>query len=113
GLQVEGHPEQPGVLLVSAPYALKAGDAEAIGGLPPSAFVLAAPPAGAAAPARASPSLAARTDLAPGVAADLTTPGGPANYLPFFTGSSTVLDSAVYQLGTGSTAKVSINTIAP
>jgi hypothetical protein len=31
--------EQPRVLLVSAPYALKAGDAETIGGLPPSAFV--------------------------------------------------------------------------
>jgi hypothetical protein len=31
--------EQPRVLLVSAPYALKAGDAEAIGGLPASAFV--------------------------------------------------------------------------
>jgi hypothetical protein len=31
--------ERPRVLLVSAPYALKAGDAETIGGLPPSAFV--------------------------------------------------------------------------
>jgi hypothetical protein len=31
--------EQPRVLLVSAAYALKAGDAETIGGLPPSAFV--------------------------------------------------------------------------
>jgi hypothetical protein len=31
--------EEPRVLLVSAPYALKAGDAETIGGLPPSAFV--------------------------------------------------------------------------
>jgi hypothetical protein len=113
GVQVEGQPEQPRVLLVSAPYALKAGDAETIGGLPPSAFVLAAPPAGAAAPASASPSLAARTDLAPAVAADVTTTGGTANYLPFFTGASTVLDSAVYQLGTGSTAKVGINTSAP
>jgi hypothetical protein len=35
----EGFGEQPRVLLVSAPYALKAGDAETIGGLPPSAFV--------------------------------------------------------------------------
>jgi hypothetical protein len=31
------------------PYALKAGDATTIGGLPPSAFVLAAPPNSAAA----------------------------------------------------------------
>ena len=35
-------PEQPRVLLVSVPYALKAADAETVGGLPPSAFVLAA-----------------------------------------------------------------------
>src|SRR5580658_6628467 len=43
GVQISGQAEHPRVLLVSAPYALKAGDAETIGGLPPSAFVLAAP----------------------------------------------------------------------
>src|SRR5271155_1419322 len=43
GVQVQGQEKQPRVLLVSAPYALKAGDAETVGGLPPSAFVLAAP----------------------------------------------------------------------
>ncbi len=37
GVQVSGEEEQPRVLLVSTPYALKAGDAETIGGLPPSA----------------------------------------------------------------------------
>jgi hypothetical protein len=36
---LQGFGEQPRVLLVSAPYALKAEDAETIGGLPPSAFV--------------------------------------------------------------------------
>jgi hypothetical protein len=36
---LEGFGDQPRVLLVSAPYALKAGDAETIGGFPPSAFV--------------------------------------------------------------------------
>src|SRR5271154_6111331 len=41
GVQVSGQPEQARVLLVSAPYALKAGDAETVGGLPPSAFMLA------------------------------------------------------------------------
>jgi len=30
-------------MLFSGPYALKAGDAATVGGLPPSAFVLAAP----------------------------------------------------------------------
>jgi hypothetical protein len=42
GVQVSGQAEQPRVLLVSAPYALKAGDAETLGGFPASAFMLAA-----------------------------------------------------------------------
>ena len=41
GIQVEGQSEAPRVLLVAVPYALKAGDAETIGGLPASAFMLA------------------------------------------------------------------------
>src|ERR1700721_2312439 len=43
GAQIAGEAEQPRVLLVSAPYALKARDADTIGGLPPAGFVLAAP----------------------------------------------------------------------
>ncbi len=41
GIQVQGEPEQPRVLLVSVPYALKAADAETLGGKPASAFALA------------------------------------------------------------------------
>src|SRR5271155_856876 len=48
GVQIAQQPEQPRVLLLSVPYALKAGDAATVGGLPPSAFVLAAPLSGAA-----------------------------------------------------------------
>src|SRR5215469_5804739 len=44
-MQVHGQEEQPRVLLVAVPYALKAHDAETIGGLPPSAFMLASPTA--------------------------------------------------------------------
>ncbi len=40
GVQVETEPEQPRVLLVSVPYALKAADAETLGGKPLSSFVL-------------------------------------------------------------------------
>jgi hypothetical protein len=43
-VQVAGAPEQPRVLLVAVPYAMKAADAETIGGLPPSAFMLASAP---------------------------------------------------------------------
>ena len=39
GVQIEQQAEQSRALLVSAPYALKAGDAETLGGLPPSAFL--------------------------------------------------------------------------
>src|SRR5271163_284870 len=46
GVQVQGEAEQPRTVLMSVPYALKAGDAETIGGLPPSAFLLAAPSTG-------------------------------------------------------------------
>jgi trimeric autotransporter adhesin len=49
GVRIAEQGEQPRVLLLSVPYALKAGDATTIGGLPPSAFVLAAPPNSAAA----------------------------------------------------------------
>jgi len=43
-VQLPGEVEAPRVLLVSVPYALKAADADTLGGIPASAFVLAAPP---------------------------------------------------------------------
>ncbi len=43
GVRVNGGNEQPRVLLLSVPYALKAADAETPGGFPLSAFVLATP----------------------------------------------------------------------
>src|SRR5271165_5459869 len=86
GVQVSGQTEQPRVLLVSAPYALKAGDAETVGGLPPSAFVLSAP----AAIGSASSSGTAGT-ASPAVATDVTTTGGTLNYLPVFSGAATII----------------------
>jgi hypothetical protein len=108
GVQVSGQPEQPRVLLVSAPYALKAGDAETIGGLPPSAFVLAAPVA------IGSPAGSGTAETVPPPAAtDVTTTGGTLNFLPIFSGAATIIDSAVFQTGSGTTAKVGINTTTP
>ncbi len=43
GVRIAEQGEQPRVLLLSVPYALKAGDSATLGGLPASAFVLAAP----------------------------------------------------------------------
>jgi len=42
GVQAQGQAEQPRVLLMSVPYALKALDAETLGGKPVSAFMQAA-----------------------------------------------------------------------
>src|ERR1700722_14614975 len=80
GVQVSGQAEQPRVLLVSAPYALKAGDAETIGGLPPSAFVLAAPASAGgmnnAAASSASPLSASSSSAIANTSSDVTTTGG-------------------------------------
>jgi hypothetical protein len=43
GVQPAGQPVQARVMLLSVPYALKAGDAQTLGGLPPSAFMLSVP----------------------------------------------------------------------
>src|SRR5271170_2928536 len=50
-VQIGTEPELPRVLLVAVPYAMKAADAETIGGLPASAFVLAAPASAGQTPA--------------------------------------------------------------
>src|SRR5580658_5477662 len=62
--------------------------------------------------ATAAPSGTAET-VSPSVATDVTTTGGTADYLPIFSGANTIIDSAVFQTGSGSTAHVGINTAAP
>jgi hypothetical protein len=65
GVKITELPEQPRVFLLSVPYALKAGNATTIGGLPPSAFVLAAPKNGA--PSTAADSVTVQTTPPPRV----------------------------------------------
>lgn len=79
---INGGIEQPRVLLLSVPYALKASDSDTIGGLPPSAFMLAAAgevPASKAAPlnypAMPPPAVASVGLSAP--ASDFTVTGSP------------------------------------
>ncbi len=110
GVQIAEQTPQPRVLLLSVPYALKAGDAATIGGLPPSAFVLAASPNGAAATYIADST--AGQSVSPGTATDVTTTGGTANFLPLFNGASTIIDSVVFQSAT-SPFKIGINTATP
>ena len=72
-MEVQGHTEQPRVLLVSVPYALKALDAETIGGKPASAFMM----------ALASNSKSQSPILPPGT----ITGSGTADFVPVFAGA--------------------------
>jgi hypothetical protein len=109
GVRINGGEEQPRVLLLSVPYALKAADAETVGGLPASAFVLAVPPTSG--PASPSPTTAPASAAAPPPTA--VTGSGTVNFLPLWTGASALGNSGVFQTGTGSTAKIGINTTTP
>jgi hypothetical protein len=95
GVQISGEAEQPRVLLLSVPYALKAADAETLGGKPLSAFQLTTPESG----------ISSATTLAE--QANEIRCSGSANcktgFIPEFSsngGSATVTDSIMTQSGT-------------
>ena len=97
GVAVEGQPEQARVLLVAVPYALKAADAETVGGLPPSAFVMSAAPNNAAStnettPVATQPSAAGTTPV--------TTAGGKINQVAKFDASADIANSILTDTGT-------------
>src|SRR5580698_1818844 len=104
GVRINGGEEQPRVLLLSVPYALKAADAQTLGGLPASAFVLAAPSgSGAQGPTEPAPSSSAGSSANIGGS-------GTEDYIPLWTDNNGDLgNSILYQLGSGSTAKIGIN----
>jgi len=112
GVTVNGGQEQARILLLSVPYALKAADAETLGGLPASAFVLAAPSANASALASISPGNGASQSgtLPPNSA---VTGLGTASFIPLWDTTSDIVSSAVFQSGSGNTAKVGIATSTP
>jgi len=116
--------EQSRVLLVGVPYALKAADADTLGGKPASAFVTndasgaePLPSAASGAPAQGSASLKAGATAGQATAngksetpASNVTGSGTTNYVPLWTGSTTLGNSALFQAGSGTTAKVGIGT---
>jgi hypothetical protein len=102
--QVSGHAESARVLLLSVPYALKAADAETLGGLPASAFIH-ANPGGVAAPAGSRVSSAAAGKLAPAT----VTGSGTKNFVPLWTGTATLGNSTIYETG----GKVGVGTKTP
>lgn len=113
GVRVNGGEEQPRVLLMSVPYALKAADAQTLGGLPPSAFALAVPLGGSAAAVAGGMAASPAASAAPLATSDVTTTGGTVNALPLWTTATNVQSSAVTQTGTGATAKIGIGAASP
>jgi hypothetical protein len=101
-VQIANDTEQPRVLLVAVPYAMKAADSETIGGLPPSAFVLAAPPTGGSTPTATENTASAPSSFSapPSGSSNVTTTGGTANRLPLFTTATNIQNSILTQTGT-------------
>jgi len=129
-VQVERQAEQPRVLLVSVPYALKAKDAETLGGKPASAFVTTETLAGAgnsagaaAAPnsstasttlpsskAQTTPKKASSTPQPAVACTSVTSDGtGTANSISKFTAACNIQNSAITETG----GNVGIGTAAP
>ena len=96
GVQVSqpGVAEQPRVLLVSVPYALKAADAETLGGLPAAAFVLAGSADSAASWEKTGWSTASASDVLPMAAL-----GTAGNIAKFDVGGIELVDSVMTEAG--------------
>jgi hypothetical protein len=107
GVQVQEQAEQPRVLLLSVPYALKAGDAQTVGGLPPSAFVLAAPST-----ANGVATTTGNSTVEPG--SDAIGGSGTTDFVPLWTPNGNTLgNSVMFQSGTGATARIGIGLTNP
>jgi len=106
-VSIERGEEQPRVKLSSVAYAMKAADAETLGGLAATQFVTQAQ-FGATAQA-----LQANTEALSRINPDTTPSGsGTTGTVPLWTGASTLGNSAITQTGT-STFNVGINTATP
>jgi hypothetical protein len=111
GVRIAEQAEQPRVLLLSVPYALKAGDAATIGGLPPSAFVLAAPGTGSASTTFVAFALSSETQAGLPTGTDVTGLG-TVNFIPLWTSTSNIANSVLFQ-SAASPFRIGINTITP
>jgi trimeric autotransporter adhesin len=110
GVQIEGQAEQARVLLVAVPYALKAGDAQTIGGLPASAFMLAnGNKTAATSTARGTTSTSPATKSSAPPANPAVTGKGVLNFIPMWDTTSDIVDSILFQKN----SQIGINTTAP
>jgi hypothetical protein len=103
GVSVDGGPEQPRVLIVSVPYAARAGSADTLGGKSPAEFVLSDNVADAVRTALKAPEV--RGDLA---AADVNIQATP-DVVPKWNGALSLVESSISNVG----ARVGIGTTNP
>jgi hypothetical protein len=125
GVTVARHEEMPRVLLASVPYALRAADAETLGGLPASAYVtneslaarITAPssttiltPQNSTAPAANANATNASSATTTAALPQATPTGvGTTNYVPLWTSTSALGNSLLYQTG----GKIGVGTTTP
>ena len=120
GIQIERQPEQARVLLVSVPYALKAGDAQTLGGRPASDFALAnassALPAASAANSGKSESVPVASASSASVSKNAAPPSNPSvtgkgvlDHIPMWDTASDIVDSVIFQKSTD----IGIGTVTP
>jgi hypothetical protein len=110
--KLDGVAEYARVLLVSIPYALKAADADTLGGKPASAYVLSSP----ASDSGSTPSSGSATNstssnsISPqGIQGNLTGTG-KTNYIPLWTSSTNLSNSNLFQ---APSKFVGVNTTSP
>jgi len=98
-VQIVGQEEKPRVLLVAVPYALKASDAETIGGFPPSAFLRADQGSGT------TPS----SSIRPLTTNPAVTGKGTIGYVPMWDKTSDIINSILFQ----KTENIGVGTATP
>ena len=110
-VQPEREAEQPRTLLLSVPYALKAMDAETLGGRPVSDFALSPQAGNAAVASTTTPQSAATSGNATSQTTALTpiTGSGTKNFLSIWTSSSSLGNSTIFETG----GKVGVGTTSP
>jgi len=109
GVTVNGGQQQPRVLLLSVPYALKAADAETIGGLPPSAFALANKTQGTGTNTKSAPASTSSAKNTAPLANPEVTGKGVVDYIPMWDTTSDIVDSILFQ----KSSQIGINTTSP
>jgi hypothetical protein len=109
GVSVNGGAEQLRILLLSVPYALKAADAETIGGLPPSAFLRADASPSLKAPAKFDSSLRSGQTKQNPLANPNVTGKGTVNFVPLWDSTSDIVNSSIFQKN----ANIGIGTTSP